>query len=458
MNILKRIKSLTLSGNSAPASLNRALKKFLTAKQIQEAILASPDRRRLIETIARLNGFSEKQLTLEVSRILRLSFIHNVSPIDLMELPPGILLSDFRAAGSIPFYEEDSIKGLVCVDPEIALPLSRKLNNAPLIMSRWIDIASALDISERLYTSKQQVALEEQSRKLNSLAVDVLHAVIKEATSYKAEVLEIIDEETQILYRFSTSENKKATGTIKPLVRKELFALLQGLSKSSENHSGLLETIESITINLEEKGEHAFITLAADGKNVEEENKKVAAPASPQTLQPEEDVKVEPLRLAPSVAAPKRPELVKIAEDSLSQLEEKKEDEESLGLVLVVDDNPTFAKVLERFFSRQNIVTTSAQDGLQALEMLESGACTPDLIVSDVHMPSMNGFEFLKKARQIEFLKNTPIVMLTSDDDVETELKLLSDGADAFVTKNEDPRILCVQVKRLLQKLNRKAA
>ena len=97
------------------------------------------------------------------------------------------------------------------------------------------------------------------------------------------------------------------------------------------------------------------------------------------------------------------------------------------------------------------------QEGGEAIERLKSGDLKPDVIVCDVHMPEMSGEEFLRKLRKELEITNIPVVMLTSDMDVELEVQFLSNGADAFVTKNQDPRLLGAQVKRLIKKFSKKA-
>ena len=90
--------------------------------------------------------------------------------------------------------------------------------------------------------------------------------------------------------------------------------------------------------------------------------------------------------------------------------------------------------------------------GTQALKFLESAQSLPDLIVCDVHMPDMNGFDFLRRVRQDSHTKQISIIMLTSDASVETELSLIESGADVFLTKTQDPRILCAHARRLIDK------
>ena len=73
-------------------------------------------------------------------------------------------------------------------------------------------------------------------------------------------------------------------------------------------------------------------------------------------------------------------------------------------------------------------------------------------------MPGLSGLELLREIRNLRILENVPIVILTSDDDVEVEIELVSAGANAFVTKNEDPRVLGAHVDRLLSGKAQKAA
>jgi DNA-binding response OmpR family regulator len=66
-------------------------------------------------------------------------------------------------------------------------------------------------------------------------------------------------------------------------------------------------------------------------------------------------------------------------------------------------------------------------------------------------MPVMNGKELLAALKGDARFAKIPVVMLTSDDDIEAELTMLGAGADAFVSKSKDPRVLCAQVRRLAQ-------
>jgi CheY-like chemotaxis protein len=120
--------------------------------------------------------------------------------------------------------------------------------------------------------------------------------------------------------------------------------------------------------------------------------------------------------------------------------------------ILVIDDNPTFGRVLERFFSRQEFDVTHVVEAEEALKVLAQSDSHIDLVICDIHMPKMDGHEFLKRLKAMPEHADLPVIMLTSDNDIEVKLKLLGNGADALLTKNEDPRLLCSHVKSLLSR------
>jgi DNA-binding response OmpR family regulator len=68
-------------------------------------------------------------------------------------------------------------------------------------------------------------------------------------------------------------------------------------------------------------------------------------------------------------------------------------------------------------------------------------------------MPVMNGRDFLARMKADMRFRSIPVIMLTSDDDVEAEIGLLEAGAEAFISKSKDPRILCAQIRKFARKL-----
>lgn len=117
--------------------------------------------------------------------------------------------------------------------------------------------------------------------------------------------------------------------------------------------------------------------------------------------------------------------------------------------VLVVEDNQTFARVLVRFLERNGFSVTHAVDAQSALQRLSSGF-SPTLIISDLHMPDLNGDEFARRVRANALFAGTPLMLLTSDRALETELAALQAGADVVLAKSEDPRLIVGYLRRFV--------
>jgi two-component system NtrC family sensor kinase len=111
-----------------------------------------------------------------------------------------------------------------------------------------------------------------------------------------------------------------------------------------------------------------------------------------------------------------------------------------------------FGRVLEKLLKREGFEPSFASNGAEAYDRLcQSAHVIPRVIVCDLHMPVMNGKEFLARLRSDARFKTVPVVMLTSDDDIEAEVGLLESGADAFVSKSKDPRVLCAQIRKFVR-------
>jgi len=118
--------------------------------------------------------------------------------------------------------------------------------------------------------------------------------------------------------------------------------------------------------------------------------------------------------------------------------------------ILVVDDSPTMVHVISYFLQLEGYTVESARDGEQALAAVRLDP--PHLIVSDVDMPRMNGFELLRALRADPLTSEIPILMLTARSSVENETEGLETGADDYVAKPVEPRRLAARVKNLLSR------
>jgi len=101
--------------------------------------------------------------------------------------------------------------------------------------------------------------------------------------------------------------------------------------------------------------------------------------------------------------------------------------------IMIVDDSVSVRQVVARLMEGQGWQVSTAKDGIEALEKLPVAA--PDLIVLDVEMPRMNGYEFLAARRSSVADRNIPVVMLTSRSTAKYREKARALGADGFVVK-----------------------
>jgi len=117
--------------------------------------------------------------------------------------------------------------------------------------------------------------------------------------------------------------------------------------------------------------------------------------------------------------------------------------------ILIIDDEPQIVRALELLMQREGFDVRSASDGVEALSAIEDVA--PDLILLDLMMPRMDGFELCQKIRSNPAWKNMIIVILTAKGrDIERE-KGMALGADHYVTKPFSTREVVQLIKSVLE-------
>ncbi|MGD9386040.1 MAG: response regulator, partial [Thioalkalispiraceae bacterium] len=115
-------------------------------------------------------------------------------------------------------------------------------------------------------------------------------------------------------------------------------------------------------------------------------------------------------------------------EQVVSQPEEKR-----VPLIMVVDDSITVRKVTTRLLERNNFKTVSAKDGVDALAQLQE--IKPDVMLLDVEMPRMDGFELATNIRNDDSLKNLPIIMITSRTGQKHRDRAMNIGVNIYMGK-----------------------
>src|SRR5512147_685028 len=116
--------------------------------------------------------------------------------------------------------------------------------------------------------------------------------------------------------------------------------------------------------------------------------------------------------------------------------------------IMVVDDEKRLVSLVETYLTQEGYHVVTAHNGQDALAVARREK--PDLIVLDVMMPEMDGYEFMRKHRAEN---NTPIVLLTARVDDEEKVIGLELGADDYITKPFRPRELVARVRAVLRRV-----
>lgn len=120
---------------------------------------------------------------------------------------------------------------------------------------------------------------------------------------------------------------------------------------------------------------------------------------------------------------------------------------------LIVDDSSVMRKIVERSLRQAGIELSEVMEagsGVEALAALQTKK--PDLILSDINMPAMNGLEFVKKLQDFDNMKDVPVVMITTEASESHVVEALSYGAKGYIRKPFTPDQVKEHVLPLVKK------
>lgn len=120
-----------------------------------------------------------------------------------------------------------------------------------------------------------------------------------------------------------------------------------------------------------------------------------------------------------------------------------------MSKVLVVEDSLAQRQMISDLLKSSGLKVAVASDGIEALENLEAFA--PDLVVLDIVMPKMNGYELCRKIKSNPSTQNVPVVMCSSKGEEFDRYWGMKQGADAYIAKPFQPKELIGTVKQLLR-------
>ncbi len=248
-------------------------------------------------------------------------------------------------------------------------------------------------------------------------------------TGYKGRIgvyeILIIDDEIKELISSGAPAN-----VIKKMARKKGFRTLYE------------DALEHIAKGITDLKEVMRVISKASSLQVEQKGETAQSPAKPTT--PVEKEAATPGEVSETNSEPGQM-------PSAGETEEDHESPRKVPRILLVEDNEGMRKLARTLISKKtNWELYEAADGAQALELVNK--VRPDLIVLDIMMPNMNGYEFLEKIRQNLATATIPVLILTALDSYENEVKGFSLGADDYLTKPYNINVLLARMKRLLMK------
>ena len=116
--------------------------------------------------------------------------------------------------------------------------------------------------------------------------------------------------------------------------------------------------------------------------------------------------------------------------------------------ILTVDDSRTMREMLRRALEASGFNVVQAEDGVHGIEVLQ-GMQYPDVIITDVNMPRMDGLQFIEEVRSDQSFRAIPILVLSTESDAEKKARARRAGATGWIVKPFDPVKLVDAIRRV---------
>jgi DNA-binding response OmpR family regulator len=124
-------------------------------------------------------------------------------------------------------------------------------------------------------------------------------------------------------------------------------------------------------------------------------------------------------------------------------------EEQSTRTAVVVEDDQIIATVVEHLLSRRGFEVRIAQDGRQATDLMDKLPSPPALVLLDVMLPYLDGFELIRRIREHATWNDVPIIMLTAKSQEHSIVRALDHGANDYLVKPFRPGELLARIRRV---------
>jgi len=118
------------------------------------------------------------------------------------------------------------------------------------------------------------------------------------------------------------------------------------------------------------------------------------------------------------------------------------------GKILVIEDVKELADLVTLYLSREGFEVRAVESGEEGFDVIDGW--TPDLVILDINLPGMDGFEFLQKFRRSS---DTPVLIVSAKNSDEDQISGLGIGADEYIAKPFSPKVLVARVRALFRRL-----
>ena len=117
------------------------------------------------------------------------------------------------------------------------------------------------------------------------------------------------------------------------------------------------------------------------------------------------------------------------------------------GNILIIEDVKELADLVSLYLRREGFEVKAAESGEEGFTVIETWK--PELVILDINLPGMDGFEFLQKLRRTS---NTPVLIVSARDGGEDQISALGIGADEYITKPFSPKVLVARVRAVFRR------